>query len=209
MHVPALDGGWLVVAVLVAVVGDEVTIGEQGMETVDGPSVEQLAPAGRLGHRVHRYATVDPAGVVALKEMVGQRSENEVVGPEHVPLEAVGVQGLQVSLEDPADQVVGKLRPVQAVEEATSGPDQRRAKVLRSAYPIEDEVSSLATIERLGQQLTVEVHLHPLGPEGIGEGIMLLSGPLRPDHVVEEEFADVLGCEPRQFEPRSVHDGLA
>ena len=124
MYVSTLDGGRLVAAILVAVVGDEVTAGEERMETIDGPRVERLALAGGLGHRIHGHAAVDPAGIVTLEQMVWQRSENEVVGLQHVPLEAVGPQGLQVSLEDPADQVVGQLGPVQAVEEATSRPHQ-------------------------------------------------------------------------------------
>lgn len=87
--------------------------------------------------------------------------------------------------------------------------DQRRSEVFRSAYPVEDEFPPIGQSERLGQKPTVVVHLHALVSKRFHEGIVFLFCSLCPWHVIEEEFADVLGCEPRQLEPRSVHDGLA
>ena len=88
VHVAALDGGGLVVRVVVAVVPGEVGGGEHRVEPVDGPAVQGLPLPGGLGHRVDRHALVDPAGVVPREQVVGQRRQHEVVGPEHVPLQA-------------------------------------------------------------------------------------------------------------------------
>jgi hypothetical protein len=61
---------------------------------------------------------------------------------------------------------------------------------------------------RLGQQLPEVVHLHAPAAQRLGEGVVLLPGPARPQHVVEEQLADVPGGEPGQLETRPVHDDL-
>ena len=208
MDVAALDGGRLVVAVLVAVVGGEVGGGEERVEPVDGPRVQRLSLAGGLGHRVDGHAAVDPARVVPLEQVVGQRGEDEVVGLQHVPLEAVGPERVQVGLEDPTDEVLRQRLPVEILEEAADRIDEGRAEDLGGADPVEDELASGRQFEGLGQQLAVVVDPHPLVPQGLGEGIVLLLGLGRPHHVVEEQLADVVGGQPGQLEPGSVEDGL-
>jgi len=53
------------------------------------------------------------------------------------------------------------------------------------------------------------VHLHPLVPERLGEGVVLFPCLLGPHDVVEEQLADVVRSEPGELEPRSVDDGSA
>ena len=60
---------------------------------------------------------VDPAGVVPLEQVVGQRRQDEVVGPQHVPLRLCGVRRVQVRLEHAADQELGQRRAVEVVEQ--------------------------------------------------------------------------------------------
>ena len=93
VDVAALDGGRLVAAVLIAVVGDEVGIGEERMEAVDGPGVQRLALAGRHGHRVDGDAAVDPARVVSLEEVVGERRAGRSRRPGACPTSGCGRAG--------------------------------------------------------------------------------------------------------------------
>ena len=79
---------------------------EHRVEPVDGAGVQGLALAGRLGHRVDGHPVVDPARIVTLKEMVGKRGENEVVGPQHVPLETVGTFRVHVGLEHTTHEIL-------------------------------------------------------------------------------------------------------
>ena len=141
--------------------------------------------------------------------MVGQRGEDEVVGPQHVPLEAVGPQRVQVGLEDAADEELGQRLAVEVLEEPPDRVDQGRAEDLGRADPVEHELPSFGQLERLGQELAVVVHLDALVPQGLGKGVVLLLGLGCPHHVVEEQLADVVGGQPGQLEPRSVDDGLA
>ena len=124
MHVAAFDGGGLVGDVLASVVGDEVAVGEERMVLVDGPGVQRFALAGGHGHGVDGHSAVDPARVVSLEEMVGQRGQDEVVGLEHVPLQAVCVQRVQVRFEDPADEGLGQRLGVLVLEQAAHRVDQ-------------------------------------------------------------------------------------
>jgi hypothetical protein len=117
VHVTALDRRGQVVLVIVAVVGGEVRHGEHRVVAVDGPAVERLALAGGLGHRVDRDPAVNPAGVVPLEQVVGQRRQQEVVGAQHVPLQAPWALRVQVGLEHPAYQELGQRSPVEVLEE--------------------------------------------------------------------------------------------
>jgi hypothetical protein len=208
MRTAPLDGGRLVIAVLVAVVGDEVGTGEHRMEAVDGPGVQRLALPGGHGHGVDGHPAIDPARVVALEEVVGQRGEDEIVSFQHVPLQAVRPHRMQVDLQDPTHQELRQRLTVKVVEQPPHGPDQRRAEDLGCAQPVENEAPSFGQVEGLGQQLAVVVDEHALVPQSLSEGVVLLLGLGRPHDIVEEEGSDVVGSEPRQLEPRSVDDGL-
>jgi hypothetical protein len=47
------------------------------------------------------------------------------------------------------------------------------------------------------------------GPEHVGKRVVLLLGPPGPQHVVEQQLADVPRGQPGQLEPGPVHDHLA
>jgi hypothetical protein len=61
----------------------------------------------------------------------------------------------------------------------------------------------------LAQEPPEVVNLHALVPKHLGEGVVLLLGPLGPEHVVEEQLADVPRSQPGQLEAGPVHDDLA
>ena len=124
-----------VVLVIVAVVDDRVLVGEEGVEPVDGPAVQRLALACRLRHGVDRHAAVDPARVVPLEQMVRQRREQEVVGPQRRPLQAVHAPGMEIGLEDSSDQVPGQRRAVGVLEELAQRVDEGRARPSRGCTP--------------------------------------------------------------------------
>ena len=98
--------------------------GEQRVVAVDGAHVQGLPLPGGLGHRVDRDPAVDPAGVVPGEQVVGQRGKQEVIGPQHVPLQALHPQRPQVGPEHPAGQVLGQPRTVQVREQLAERADQ-------------------------------------------------------------------------------------
>jgi hypothetical protein len=116
VNIAAFHAGRKVIGVVIAVVSEEAGVGKHGVVVVDGADVQGLPLPGGLGHRVHRDPAVDPAGVVPGEQVVGQRGEQEVIGPQHVPFQALGPQRPQVCLEYPADQVLGQPRPVKVLE---------------------------------------------------------------------------------------------
>ena len=63
-------------------------------------------------------------------------------------------------------------------------------------------------VERLREQIPEQVDLDPLVAQFLGEGIVLLAGPLCPHHVVEEQLIDIVGGQPGQLEPWPVNDHL-
>jgi hypothetical protein len=139
----------------------------------------------------------------------GQRGKQEVIGPQHVPFQAVGPQRPQVSLQDPADQVLRQPRPVQVSEQLTQRADQRRAEHLGGARPVQDERPALRQLEGLGEKLPEKVHLDAPAAEDLGEHVVFFLGLAGPEHVVEEQVPDVLRGEPGQLQARPVNDGLA
>jgi len=56
--------------------------------------------------------------------MVGQRCQNEVVRPQHVPLEAVGAFGVNVCFEHTANEILRQRIPVELLEESPHGSDE-------------------------------------------------------------------------------------
>ena len=59
----------------------------------------------------------------------------------HVRLFALS--GLQVGLQDSSDEILGKRRAIEVIEEPTYRVDERRPKGLGRAKPVEDEVRGL------------------------------------------------------------------
>ena len=115
---------------------------------------------------------------------------------------------MQVRLEHAADQELGQGRAVEVVEEPPHRAGQVGAEHLRDADPVQHEGPALRHLERLGQQLPEVVHLHAPAAERLGERVVLLPGPARPQNVVEEQLADVPGGEPGQLETGPVDDDL-
>ena len=98
---------------------------------------------------------------------------------------------VQVRLEYAADQELGQRRAVEVVEEAAHRPGQVRAEHLGHAQPVQHEGPAVRHVERLRQQLPVVVHPNAPGAEHPGKGVVLLLGPPGPEHVVEQQLADV------------------
>jgi hypothetical protein len=208
---PALDAGGQVTGVIAAVVDGEAAFGEFGehrVVAVDGPHVHRFAQAGGLGHGADRDASVHPAGVVAREQVIGQRGEQEVVGLQHLPSQALGLQRPHVGLQHPADQVAGQGGGVGVVGQPSERVHQFRAEQLGGAHPVQHVRSALGDLKRLGEQLPEVVHPHPPAPERLGEHVVFFLGLGRPHHVVEQQVADVLRGQPGQFQSGPVHDHL-
>ena len=76
----------------------EARVGEQGVPAVDRLVVRRLPDPCQLLHAVDRHAGADPGRGVARVEVVGQRLQHEVVGPE-------GVQDDGTRLGDAVEQL--------------------------------------------------------------------------------------------------------
>lgn len=183
--------------------------GEHRMEPVDGLGVQALAPPGVLGHRVDRQPVVHPAGVVAREEVVGQWGEREGVGVERVPDQAVRGGERQVALEHAADQVAGEGLAVQLGAARAHRIQQGGADTRAGDDPVQEPVTGLRDVEGLGQQVGEVVHTGSVVAQDLGEGVVLLAGPLGPEDVVEEQGVDVARGQPGEFEAGAVQDHLA
>ena len=115
--------------------------------------MERLALASWFGHRVDRYSSVDPTGIIALEEMVREGGEDEIVRSQHVPFEALRPQRMKIVLQDAPDKELGQRLAVEVLEEPADRIDQRGSKDLRRTDPIEDESPAVGQVERFGQQL--------------------------------------------------------
>jgi hypothetical protein len=103
---------------------------------------------------------------------------------------------VEIALEDASDKEGREAVAVEILEEPAERIDQRRSEDLSGADAIEHERTSLRYLEDLGEELSEVVHADALFPQRLGESVMLLFGPRRPENVVEEQLADVVGCEP-------------
>ena len=116
---------------------------------------------------------------------------------------------MHVTLQDSSDEVGGEGFAVEILEQAAKWTDERRPEELGGTEAIEHEGAPFSNLENLGEELRVVMDVDALVSQRLGEGIVLLFGLLRPQHVVEEQLADVLRGEARQLESRTVEDGLA
>jgi hypothetical protein len=92
--------------------------------------------------------------------------------------------------------VLGQLRPFQVVEQLAKRAGQRGAEDLGGAHPVQHERPALGQFQRLGQQLPEVMHPHPVVAQDLGEHVVFFLGLRGPQHVVEQQPADVLGSEP-------------
>ena len=199
----------VVLHVVVAVVEVQARRREQRVVVEDRPRVDQLALTRGHRHGVHREPGVRERDVVALEQRVGQRREHEVVGLEVVPQQRRPGGQRQVALEDAADQRLGEGRAVEALEQLAQRLDELRADRVHVGGAVEDEVAPLRGVEHLREQRAEQVHRHALVAQLGDERVVLLAGPLRPHHVVEEQLVDVGGGEAGELEPGTVHHHLA
>ena len=113
LDVSALDGGRTGLSALGPY--GEVGVRELGVPTVDRLVVDGLALPGLHHHRVDGDTVVDPAGRVAGEEVVGQRSQKQVViihGCQHERVRTGGALE-QLGLRDPGDEHLGQIGPGQ------------------------------------------------------------------------------------------------
>ena len=82
--------------------------------------------------------------------MVGERAEHEIVGSQHVPLQAVSPQRVEIGLEDPSHHELGQRLPVEAVEEPAHRFDKGGTEDPGRADLVEDEGPSVGDLEGLG-----------------------------------------------------------
>jgi len=116
---------------------------------------------------------------------------------------------VQVGLEHAADQELGQRRAVEVVEQLAQRRDEVRPEHLRRAQPVEHEGPAFGQLEGLAQELPEVVDPHALLAERLGERVVLLLGLGGPEHVVEQQLADVPRGQPGQLQARPVHDDLA
>ena len=205
-HVAALDGRRPVRLVVVAV--EHRRVGEQRVEAVDDTRVQALAAAGGHRHRVDRQPAVDPGDVVALEQVVRQRCQQEVVVAQALPQQARDGRPGDVGLEQAADQPLRKSRRRSALEHLAQRLVERRAEPGGRGEPVREERARPRHVERLGEQVGEEVDDDPPAPQQLGEPVVLLARPLRPQHVVEQQLRHVPRREALQLQARPVQHHL-
>jgi hypothetical protein len=169
VDVAALDRGGQVVGVVAAVPELELRACEHRVVTVDGPAVQGLALAGRLGHGVDRHAAVDPRRVVPLKQVVRQRGQDEVLVTQGILGQAVdangegrrggdvcgvglvGEPGVEIGFDDPADEVAGQDDAVDVVRQMAQRADGGGADHFGGAQPVQDVGPAVGDLEGFGQ----------------------------------------------------------
>ena len=82
------------------------------------------------------------------------------------------------------------------------------AEPVRGGQLVGDEVARPGLVERRDEELMEQVHRHALGAQAGGERVVLLSGPVGPHDVVEQELVDVLRGQARELEAGPMKDGL-
>ena len=88
VDVSSFERGRLVTPIVAAVVDREGRLAEHRMEPIHGSAMQRLALAGGFRHRVDGDAVVDPSRVVALKQRVRERGEDEVFQSQGLPAQA-------------------------------------------------------------------------------------------------------------------------
>ena len=207
--VAALHGGGLVVIVIVAEPELQVVL-EFGVEVPDHAGVQRLALTCLLGHRVHRQSAVDERGVVALEQVVGQRSQHEVGVAQFVPPQAGVLGQVHLTLEDPTNHELGQLTAghLRGEEALTERLLQLEAGVLRPGHPLEQPLPRFRDVQRLAKEVCVVADVDaPLDHLG-HEGVVLLPGDVLPHDVVEEQLLEVARCQPLQLESGTVDDDV-
>lgn len=193
-HVAAFQGRGAVVLVRVAVPDLELGVGELGVELVDGGGQQGFLSSRRPVHRVQGHAAVDPASGVAGELGVRQRRQQEAGMAQvlAVHLEDVGAfAGGQVVSGDAADQVLGQLARLQALQPGAQLAGQAQADAVGGDLAIEDPLQRFRVLDGLGQQI---VHLEDVDAAlaHLGDEVEVVAlGLVHPDHVVEQQLVAV------------------
>ena len=162
-----------------------------------------------MRHRVHRHAAVDPAGRVAGEEVVRQRREHEAPRPEDLGPQAARRAGRQLGARDAADEMGGDGRRIGLVEERPDGSREVAPEVSLGDDAIEEPRAGGVALHRLGEELRHVEHLHAMVRERVGEGVVLLAGPLDPQHVVEQQVGAVGRGQATELEVGAVQQHTA
>ena len=168
--------------------------GEVGVELVDRGGEDGLLVPRRPVQRVERHAAVDPAGGVARVQRVRQRRQQVLGGAggllDDLQRLAADLLG-EVVRRQAADQRLGQLAVVQALEVAAQLVDEAQAHLVGHDLVVEDPLLALGHGHRLGQQV---VHLHHLDAAvaHLGDEVEVVAlGVLDPQHVVEQQLVAV------------------
>jgi hypothetical protein len=165
--------------------------------------VGQLRLAHACGHREAGDGDTagEPHGRVAGEQQVGQRVDEEVVGPEQARDDAAV---LDLVVAQPGRDHRGEVgrrevghRGGQVVAEAIT-----QVKCRRRA--LDDLLVRGGVLERLGEQLDEVEHLDVVIAERLGECVVLVLGPPDPRDAVEEQRVVVARCEPPELGAGSV-----
>jgi hypothetical protein len=122
---------------------------------------------------------------------------------------AGGLRQRQFVLENAPHQHLGQPVRRCVTDQLVERPVEGRPEPCGGGQFLLQERPRVGLVERLGQQVVEQVDLDALGPQLLGEGVVLLPRPLGPHDVVEEQVVDVLRGEPGELQAGSVQDHLA
>ncbi len=186
--------------------------GEVRMELVDRRGEDRLLVPRRPVQRVERHAAVDPARRVARVQRVRQRRQQVFGGAGRFldDLERLAaVRFGEVVRRQAADQRLGELAVVQALEVAAQLVDEAQAHLVGHDLVVEDPLLALGHRHRLGQQV---VHFHHLDAAvaHLGDEVEVVAlGVLDPQHVVEQQLVAVGRRQARVRHPGRADHHLA
>ena len=143
--------------------------------------------------------------------MVGQRRQKQVVvfhGGQHERVRAGGALE-QLGLRDPGDEHLGQLGPGQLLSQGAQRLGGAGAVGVLVDDSVQDVLPGFGHLEGLGQQVAEVEHLDVAVGQNACELVVLLLGPLEPQHVIEQEVVLVLRSESEHLVAGSVQDDLA
>jgi hypothetical protein len=132
--------------------------------------------------------------------VVGQRRQHETGAADHGGPQSPPGPGRELVDRDAADQMGGDGRGVGLVEEGAHRAGQVSTEVGLGDHAVEQPAPGVVVLDRLGQQLAHIQHLDAPLPQRVGERIVLLAGPLDPEHVVEQQAGAVGRRQPPELE---------
>ena len=139
--------------------------------------------------------------------MIWERGQSEAVVaipcddcPQRLGFERKLVPG------DAADQPVCRLRRRHGLEPQAGCGTERRLQVRGPESPFEHVLARGPVGERLREETLEKENLDSALGQGVGEGVVLLAGPLYPEDVVEEQVVLVPRSQTPELEVGTVED---